>query len=273
MPAPLKKLTDKSPANANLFFPSNLGSVGHYVMFKVYHTVPTNSQILSLEFGPGGFSETGLSINRPNPEVNEYIALYLPAVITNNQTTKYSDVEMGTVLSVLGKNGGALEEQVKETIKKKLADRAGAEGRALFAAEQLSRGTVVNNQIESIFETIDRRTFQFDFRMIPRSQKEATSISNIVKTFRKNMAPSIPKPENTRQMIVPSLFEMEFYSDSAPNPYLPKIGKSICTACNIAYGGERISLYKDSHPIETSMQLTFQELEINTREKIETLGY
>ena len=272
MPAPLQKLTDKSPVDASLFFPSNLGSVGHYVMFKIYHTVPTNTQILSIKFGPGAYGTSGLSLERPNPKVNEHIALYLPAVITNNQTTKYSDIEMGTVLSVLGKNGGALEEQIKETVKQRLAEKAGGEGRALYGAEQISRGTIVNNQIESIFETIDRRTFQFDFRMIPRSQKEASQINQIVKSFRKNMAPSIPKPSETRQMISPSLFEIEFYANSKRNENLPKIGKSICTACNITYGGERISMYKDSQPIETSMQLTFQELEINTREKIEQ-GY
>lgn len=273
MPAPLKKLTDKEPSSATYFFPSNLGSVGHYVMFKIYHTKPTNSQILSLKFGPGSYGTSGLSVSRPNSlEPDEYIALYLPAVITNNQTTKYSEVEMGTILSILSKSGNAAEEQVKESIKKALADKAGGEGRALYAAEQIAKGTVVNNQVESIFETIDRRTFQFDFRMIPRSQKEAKQINEIVKSFRKNMAPSIPDPSKTRQMIVPSLFEMNFYSDSKINENLPRIGRSICTACNITYGGERISMYKDSQPIETSMQLTFQELEINTREKVEK-GY
>ena len=273
MPAPLQKLTNKSPASASLYFPSNLGSVGHYVMFKIYHTKPENTQKLSIKFGPGGYGESGLSLKRANPSIDEHIALYLPAVITNNQTTKYGDVEMGTLLSILGKDGGAMEESVKKAFMNKVSERAGGEGRALVAAEELASGKVFNNQIESVFENIDRRTFQFDFRMIPRSEKEATQISQIVKSFRKNMAPSIPAPQSTRQMVVPSLFEIEFYSDSKLNPNLPKIGKSVCTACNVTYGGERISMYKDNQPIETSMQLAFQELEIITREKVEEAGY
>ena len=269
MPAPLAKLTDKQPTSSTYFFPSNLGSVGHYVMFTTYPTVAKDVQQINLKFGPGGYAESGLSIKRTNPAAGDKVALYLPAVITNNQSAKYGDVEMGTLLSILGKDGGAIDETVKKLALEKVQQVGGAEGRSLAAAEELASGRVFNNQIESIFESIDRRTFQFDFRMIPRSSQEAEQIFEIVKTFRKNMAPSVPNPSQTRQMIVPSLFEIDFYSDSQKNKYLPRIGKSICTSCNISYGGERISMYKDNHPIETSMQLTFQEIEIVTKEKIE----
>ena len=112
-----------------MFFPSNLGSVGHYVMFKIYYTKPENTQKLSIEFGPGGYGDSGLSLKRANPEIDQHIALYLPSIITNNQTTKYGDVEMGTLLSILGKDGGAMEESIKKAFMNKVSEKGGGEGR------------------------------------------------------------------------------------------------------------------------------------------------
>ena len=135
MPAPLAKLTDKQPSSSTYFFPSNLGSVGHYVMFTTYPTVAQDVQQINLTFGPGGYAESGLAIKRTIPAAGDMVALYLPAVITNNQSAKYGDVEMGTLLSVLGKDGGAIDESVKKLALEKVKQVGGAEGRSLAAAE------------------------------------------------------------------------------------------------------------------------------------------
>ena len=312
MPSPLKDLFGVNELQTKsdlLSFPLNLGSenVQHYIMFTIK---PTISSDLELDFmtaagevmenfqnqpnnpyqlggmgtGDAGTSlfkagdlGTGGNVTRPTGEP-EYVALYLPAVITNNQSTKYNDVEMGNVVSLLSK--GLNTNNLADLAKKVLANRAkqsgGAELSSLAGAYELKAGKVTNNQIESIFETIDRRTFQFDFRMIPRNSKEAMAIHKIVKKFRSNMAPSIPDIKKSTFMVVPSLFEIEFMSKNKRNNTLPRIQESICTSCNVNYGGERISLFSDLetedeefHPIETTMTLTFQEIPIITKEKIE----
>ena len=315
MPSPLKdlfgvnELQSESPL---LSFPLNLGSknVSHYVMFTIK---PTASSDLELDFmtaageamskieaqgsnanaqnqfggiGSGGSGTTlfkagelgsGGNITRPTGK-KEYVALYLPSVITNNQSAKYNDVEMGNVVSLLsrGLNTNNLADLAKKFVANKAKQSAGAELSSLAGAYELKAGKVTNNQIESVFETIDRRTFQFDFRMIPRNPREATSIRKIVKKFRSHMAPSIPNTGASTFMVVPSLFEIQFMSGDRINKTLPKIQESICTTCNVNYGGERISLFSDLetedgefHPVETSMTIAFQEIPIITKEKIE----
>ena len=310
MPSPLKdlfgvnELQSESPL---LSFPSNLGSenVQHYIMFTIKPTAPSDLELdfisaagdamsrietqSSNQFGGIGSGSSGTTlfeagevgrggrITRPTGK-KEYVALYLPSVITNNQSAKYNDVEMGNVVSLLsrGLNTNNLTDLAKKFVANKAKQSAGAELSSLVGAYEIKSGKVTNNQIESVFETIDRRSFQFDFRMIPRNPKEATNIRKIIKKFRSNMAPSIPNITNSTFMVVPSLFEIEFISKGKPNNTLPRIQESICTTCNVNYGGERISLFSDNetedgefHPVETTMTLTFQEIPIITKERIE----
>ena len=310
MPSPLKDLFGVNELQSEsdlLSFPSNLGSknVQHYIMFTIKPTAPSDLELdfmtaageamesiesqFSNQFGGIGSGGSGTSIFKPG-EVGkggnitrptkdpEYVALYLPSVITNNQSTKYNDVEMGNVVSLLsrGLSTNNLADLAKKFVANKAKQSAGAELSSLAGAYELKAGKVTNNQIESVFETIDRRTFQFDFRMIPRNPREATNIRKIVKKFRSHMAPSIPDIEKSTFMVVPSLFEIEFMSKGKLNNTLPRIQESICTTCNVNYGGERISLFSDLetedgefHPVETTMTLTFQEIPIITKEKIE----
>lgn len=320
MPSPLQDLFGvnelQSAESPLLSFPSNLGSenLQHYIMFTIKPTAPSS---LSLDFmslagevmesigsssetsagnnqfeqnsrsskdrfiNIGDFSTGRENITRPTKDP-EYVALYLPSVITNNQSAKYNDVEMGNVVSLLtrGVNVNNLTDLAKRFVANKAKQSAGAELSSLAGAYEIKAGKVTNNQIESVFETIDRRTFQFDFRMIPRNPREAKNIQSIVKKFRSNMAPSIPPNDsgdvNATFMTVPSLFEIKFISKGKPNNTLPKIQESVCTTCNVNYGGERISLFSDLetedgefHPVETTMTLTFQEIPIITKEKIE----
>lgn len=310
MPSPLKELIVKDDKGGKktplLYFPSNLGSSNaeHYVLFTIK---PTKASDLELDFmsaageamsrietessnqfggiGSGGSGTTlfkagevgkGGRITRPTGK-KEYIALYLPTVITNNQSTKYNDVEMGNIVSLLSKglSTNNIADLAKKFVANKAKQSAGAELSSLAGAYELKAGKVTNNQIESVFETIDRRTFQFDFRMIPRNAREATDIHEIVKSFRSHMAPSIPDIGASTFMIVPSLFEIQFMSRGRRNNTLPRIQESICTTCNVNYGGERISLFselatkdREFHPVETTMTLTFQEIPIITKERI-----
>jgi hypothetical protein len=71
-------------------------------------------------------------------------------------------------------------------------------------------------------------------------------------------------------MIVPSTFLIEFKPNDGD--YLPKIGRSVCTSCNVTYGGDRPQFYEGGSPVGTSMTLTFQELEMVTSTRVES-GY
>ena len=59
----------------------------------------------------------------------------------------------------------------------------------LFAID-ITRGKVTNNRMEMLFEGVDRRSFSFTFRMMPKSEAEAIAVDKIVNMFRFYMAPS-----------------------------------------------------------------------------------
>ena len=273
----LDRLKTRGSTEASLKFPSNLGSNDskYYILFKIFKTGSSND--LKMSFSPGAGDSKGSYIARPFSESpDDYIALYMPASITNVQNASYQSAELGILASVLkATEGGASIDGVDManiiTSATELGIQAlksgSSEQRSAANVAQISQGKVVNTRTELIFDNIDRRTFTFDFKMIPRTATEAESIRAIVKKFRSNMSPNFDSTSGSnRTMIVPSTFEIEF----KPNvgEYLPKIGRSVCTSCNVTYGGARPQFYEGGSPVETSMTLTFQELEMITSTRV-----
>ena len=127
--------------------------------------------------------------------------------------------------------------------------------------------------MEMIFEGTPRREFNFAFKMMPKSENEADLVAKIVKMFRFYMAPSFDGPIDVRRtFIVPATFDIKYMVKQKENSYLNKISTSVLTSCNVVYGGERTQFFrpntKGAPPVETSIELTFKELEVITRERI-----
>jgi len=267
-----EKLESNKGSKTSMKFPSDLGSdqSRHYVLFSIFENTGTGLKIDFPE-GAGGPGSNNTTIARPvTASATAHIALYMPAQIANNTSAKYSEVALGNTLAAYqGLTGEASFTDAAKNYLKGFADNMGAEAAAVVAIKELQGGEVANNRMEMVFETIDRRTFQFDFRMMPKSAAESTAIQNIVRTFRTNMAPRTSGAGNLR-FRVPSLFEIDFKPNNANA--LPKIGKSVCTACNVTYGGARAQFFADGNPVETSISLTFQELDLPTAQRVED-GY
>ena len=270
----------KTGAGTNLQFPLDLGTSksAYYTLFKIYETKPTTMPEIDFTLSSGGPNLSSITLKRPIEEkASDFIALYMPASVTNVQNASYGNVEMGNVIAAaqaLGRTDtgevssalGGIGEFVKQLSEQKLK-QGGAEARSLVGAYEIQSGRILNNRTELIFENIDRRTFTFDFKMIPRTEAEAVAIKEIVKKFRFHMSPSFDQNSITnRTMIVPSMFQVEFKPNN--NGYLPKIGLSVCTSCNVTYGGARPQFYSDGSPVETSMTITLQEIELITKTRI-----
>jgi len=278
----MQRLLTRGKTDASLQFPNDLGSnkSKYYILFKILKTGSSND--LKMSFSPGAGDSKGSYIARPfSSSPDDYIALYMPASITNVQNASYQSAELGILASVLKATEGGTSidgfDMAKSmTAASEIAIQAfksgSSEQRSAANLAQISQGKVVNTRTELIFDNIDRRTFTFDFKMIPRTATEAESIRDIVKKFRSNMSPNFDSTSGSnRTMIVPSTFEIEFKPNDGE--YLPKIGRSVCTSCNVTYGGARPQFYEGGSPVETSMTLTFQELEMVTSTRIENGGY
>ena len=136
-------------------------------------------------------------------------------------------------------------------------------------------GEVVADRLELAFRNINKRSFQYTFKMLPKSQEEADMVYDIVLAFKKHSAPSFKDGNRSgKTLIVPDTFEIVYMYDDNENQYLNKISECVLETVDVNYGGERYKTFqgvkgRGAPPVETSITLNFKELELITRERIE----
>jgi hypothetical protein len=213
----------------------------------------------------------------PTVRASGSITLYMPNQIQVSQKANYGEAEIGllvagAVASYQTVSGGLSQidlGSVADTLKKesgtgvaKALETAGATG--AVAAKAIASGETTNNRTEMKFEGIDRRSFQFSFRLLPRSPEEASAIQEIITLFRYHSMPGFTDDMLGRTLKAPSTFDIQYY----PQEHLHKIGTSALEAVDVKFGGDRPQFFKDNQPTETELTLTFKELDIVTREKV-----
>lgn len=119
-------------------------------------------------------------------------------------------------------------------------------------------GTVINPNLELLFNGPKLRSFGFEFKMIPRSEKEATNIRYILKFFKKGMAAKRGTTGEGYFLGAPNVFDIEF-KGSEKN--IGKIKTCALQTFNVNYTPDGVyAAFKDSQPISVVMQLGFTEL-------------
>ena len=120
-----------------------------------------------------------------------------------------------------------------------------------------SEGAVLNPNQELLFSGPTLRNFSFTFQFVPRHQVEAQTVRNIIKAFKRNMA---PKGSGGPFLKTPNIFEISY--EGKANKYLNRI--KLCALTNVATdysaGLESWSTYNDGAPISMSIALSFTEL-------------
>ena len=281
----------------NLQYPMDVGHMSrsdHYVQFFINEQVDAKASISggavpntrTVANWPGGMminevvyaDKRSRTIERaPTVRASGSITLYMPNQIQVSQKANYGEAEIGllvagAVASYQTVSGGLSQidlGSVADTLKKesgtgvaKALETAGATG--AVAAKAIASGETTNNRTEMKFEGIDRRSFQFSFRLLPRSSKEAQAIQEIVTLFRYHSMPGFTDDMLGRTLKAPSTFDIQYY----PQEHLHRIGTSALEAVDVKYGGDRPQFFKDNQPVETELTLTFKELDIVTREKV-----
>ena len=173
-----------------------------------------------------------------------------------------------STISGLG-GGGA-----SDTITKLLTLRAGAAVVSKFGlnvdpAAFLARstGTVVNPNLELLFQGPKLRTFNYQIKMSPRNQTDAERIRRIIKFFKKGMAPQRSTTSSTGFFLgAPNVFQIKFYSGSKELKSVGQIKMCALTNFNVDYtpDGTYAAFYDDnaggSQPVSTNISMTFSEL-------------
>ena len=235
-------------------------------------------------------SGSTVSVKRaPTKRLASSICMYMPATVGVSQSADYSEPDIGGFAKILAGfsseflSSGSFSESfgaIKGDIKTSAAEAAKtafdqiAPGAKAIA--EIQAGKVFSNRMEMVFKGVPRRSFSFQFTMMPKSEAEAASVNKICQMFRFYMAPSFEGAADTsRTFIVPATFDIEYRMlGGKENSYLNKISTSVLTGCEITYGGERTTFFRPhsdgngAPPVQTSISLTFKELEIITRERI-----
>ena len=146
-------------------------------------------------------------------------------------------------------------------------------------------GSVMNPYMVAAYKgPSDMREHKFSFKMLPQSESESKTCVKIVNSFKKAMLPSHQSNADTKtapSMLFgyPDEFTIDYYIDGRPLPKdknginnpMFNIGRSVLTACDLNYTTQDVPLFFDNsqHPVSIDMALSFMEIGIMYREKID----
>jgi hypothetical protein len=119
---------------------------------------------------------------------------------------------------------------------------------------------------ETLFQSVDFRSFDFKYRFLPNDMNETRNVQNIVKKFKEHMHPTLS--DNSLFYIYPSEFEIVYYFKGQENSYVHRISKCALTDMTVNYGTDMYSTFEDGAPTEINLSLSFRELELLDRKRI-----
>jgi hypothetical protein len=198
--------------------------------------------------------------------IEDAIALHLDSPPTVKYNMNYTNKELGALIGALSGSmaDGAISEggaAFGATMAKLPGAFSGVDVKSALSA---SSGTALNPFKETVFESVDFRSFAFKYKFFPKSKKESQDIKNIIYLFKLHMHPDLSQP-NKLFFIYPSEFQITYYYENGPNPYFHKFRPCALESMEVNYGGEQFASFKDGTPVEINLSLTFRELEIITK--------
>ena len=170
--------------------------------------------------------------------------------------------------SAVGTDSSIMDAAAQFTTAKATSAALGALGGNVSTAQLLARqtGNIFNPNMELLFNGPTLRSFNFSFKMTPRSPSEAEECKNIIRSFKLNMA---PKTKNTGSiggsgvfLKTPNVFELRYKKGGGEHPFLHKFKQCFLTNISVNYTGEGVyTTYDDATPVSMTLDLSFKELE------------
>ena len=216
------------------------------------------------------------------------ITLYMPPSVSVSYGANYTDTEIGAGAAIaanfyqdivskkglaetIEKAGNSLGSELGDVAIRTLLGAAdmipGLEG--AMEAVEMQRGFIKTPRMELAFKGIPKRSFQYDFKMIPKSAAEAEEIQKIIKGFKLNMLPEMVSGTANR-LTMPNTFDISYMYNGAENQYLHKISTCVLESMSVVYGGDRYKTFEatgnGAPPVEVQITLGFKEMDLITRE-------
>jgi len=251
-----------------------------------------NSDVVQLEKQrPRG---SGLSsYHKTTKRISDSVALYLPPNVTDSTTAGYTGAATGVLGAAAAGGIGFLKNMAKEdfeaastgikdALQAVISEGAAKTATALVETFTESEGTrglankvfgqADNPYMEVLFDAMNLRTFTYNFTFSPRNREETEDVQKIIALFRFHMAPELKGAAN-RFLTLPSEFDIHYmYQDqsghASENDYYNKIATCVCTAVETNYTPDGVKSFEGGAPTKITMNLSFQETELLTKDKI-----
>jgi len=250
-----------------------------------------------LEYKPSGLNQTGVAGGLftvggargsdrdilKNRKLGGTVILPIPAGISDTNAANWSAESMNAAQAFAAKaamdsitqglSAGAktISQGAEELSKPAQNNEAGTGLAAVFAAAaaqgdgsqilQRTEGSVINPNMELLFSGPSLRPFTFTFKMSARSKTEGKAIINIIRFFKRGMAPI--KSDANLFLKAPNTFKIQYlYRQSEDHPYIGRIKECALQTLTVNYTPEgQYATFSDGYLVSYEMQMQFTELE------------
>ena len=220
------------------------------------------------------------SYRNTTKRITDSVAIYLPPNVQDTTTATYTGAATGVIGAAAAGAFGVAKNMANsdyEAAAQGLVDSAKAmvgEAAIRAATELLNKafGQADNPYMEVLFDKMELRTFTYNFTFSPKNRDETMDVQKIIALFRFHMAPEL-KGEANRFLTLPSEFDIHYmYQDKAgqasENDFYNKIATCVCTGCEVNYTPDGVKSFEGGAPTRITMNLTFQETELLTKERV-----
>ena len=160
------------------------------------------------------------------------------------------------------------------------------------ALTQNMAGKIANPYLQQIFQGVGMRQFDFNWKLVPRNEKEQKSITKIINTLRRNILPGFSDDfsENTifgdminpdgqdgqkkidRWLTVPNIFNLKWKCRGTEIESLPKLKQCVCKNISVQYTPDGVwashMMGGSPQPIAYNLTMSFGEMSIVTNSDV-----
>lgn len=208
------------------------------------------------------------------------IYLYTPPGVSIPDSATYNQADLGIL-------GGAIDTIAREAeadevnVGKSIADITGAlitkateKSGAFGQAGLIQAGTTSNPFTNVAFQGTALRSFNFTFKMVAESEREAEEVRMIENTFRKFLYPTTQGTDFLLKY--PPYFKIEFITiqgdNAGQNKFMPFINYCYLLNMTTTFNGATNIFHTDGQPTEVDLSLTFQETKALIRDDLYATG-
>ncbi len=250
-----------------------------------------------------GSTRNNFPEKRKNKQIKYVINLPMPRNITDTTGVQYGESSLNPI-EAAGLAGGsaliqgdinALKDAFRTTIKtggEALGDKQnqqaiaaalsgtaiGALGGNVNANQVIARasGQILNPNLELLFQGVGLRVFPFQFQFFPRNSQEGETVINILRTLKKEMAPSrTSKAGNNTGVFIrtPSIFQLTYMKGKKKHPHLNSFLPTVLSDMKVNYTASGAhSTFYDGIPTHIRLDLQFKELNPLFKEDYDGVG-